>query len=925
MTQMHLHKRESYRSGETSPRADLGLRGWVLAGLLALFVFAIPAKAFALGPNAMIYPTGWNNNSVARGDDNTFPTVDLPFNMTWNGTTYSSVNINMNGNATFGTSFTEYNPNRLLSATGRNIMAPFWADVDTRNTSTGLCYYSDAASSTAVTVDGHTAFVVTWQGVARYNNTTSPLNYFQLVIVDRTDVNPGDFDFWFNYDQMLWDYPTAASNSYPHAGWAFSDGSASYELAGGGTSGAMIDGGPNALIAGSLNSGGQLGRYVFEVRSGALANEPPVITKSFNETDLEANTGGATPGRSGYSGATDATAVDPDGTVVSFTRDPVAGTFLPMGSNVVTWTATDNDGAVTVATQTINVVDTTPPTLPWAWSPTHTEGAWSSIGTMTAVWTSSTDSVSTVAGYSFDWTRDAPSLPDAVADAHTYTAGATTVVVVENQDFAGATFPADWTQAAANDGFLRLTATAGRYHLAARAAEVYASNNTTRRDYFYKTYDLRAFQSATLSWWDYHPVFNNAADLETVSYSTNGGTTWTNLYSATGNQAAWTQHSVALPNLSSNYMVRFGANVRANGHYVDWDEIGISAVAATPNSTTAAPGDGSWYFNVRSGDTLGNWNSPAESIGPFMIESYPPITTSNIPVGWTNSITSVSLTATDAGSGVDYTRYRYDGGGWADYSAPFAAGVDGTHTLDFYSVDNVGHIETAHTATLQLDTQAPSIPTSVTASAVGTTSVEVVWGSSIDTISGVDYYEVYRDGSRVATTALLLYTDTGITPGTTHTYHIVAVDRADNSSVDSANASATTPEAAIWLSMSTDAVDVGSINPGQASTVTSATTVKVGGVGNLTYDFWCSAADFDNADAMSQTPTMSVDALSYATFGQVGIPLQQFTLAPYKINTSVGTKYVWQHDYRFDYVLTAPWTSEPGTYTTKVLYTVVSH
>jgi hypothetical protein len=275
-------------------------RAWVLSGLIALCLFAAPTSAFALGPNAMIYPAGWNNNSVTRGDDNTFPTVDLPFDMTWNGTTYSNVNINMNGNATFGTAFTEYNPNRALSATGRNIMAPFWADVDTRNTSTGLCYYSDAASSTAATVDGHTAFVVTWQGVARYNNTASPLNYFQLVIVDRSDITPGDFDFWFNYDQMVWDYPTAASNSYPHAGWAFADGSAGYELAGGGTSGAMLDGGPNALIAGSLNSGGQLGRYIFQVRNGTLANEPPVITKSFDTTDVEANTGGATPGRSGY-------------------------------------------------------------------------------------------------------------------------------------------------------------------------------------------------------------------------------------------------------------------------------------------------------------------------------------------------------------------------------------------------------------------------------------------------------------------------------------------------------------------------------------------------------------------------------------------------------------------------------------------------
>jgi hypothetical protein len=702
-------------------------------------------------------------------------------------------------------------------------------------------------------------------------------------------------------------------------------GSAGYELAGGGTSGAMLDGGPNALIEGSLNSGGQLGRYIFQVRSGALANEPPVITKAFDTTTIQANTGGATPGRSGYTGAGDATAVDPDGTIASFTRNPAAGTFLPMGSNVVTWTATDNDGAVTVATQTINVVDTTPPTMPWAWSPTHVEGAWSSIGSITAAWTNSSDIVTGLAGYSFEWSRDATTLPDAVPDSYTYAAGLTTTTVIESQAFAAATFPADWTQAATNDAHLRLTATAGRYHLAARAAEVYADSNATRTDYFYKTYDLSAFQSATLSWWDYHPVFNNAADLETVSYSTNGGATWTNLYSRTGNQAAWTRQSVALPNLSGNYTVRFGASVRANGHYVDWDEIGISAVAATPNSTIGAPGDGSWYFNLRAGDLFCNWSTPAESIGPFMIESFPPITTTNIPATWTNSLPSISITATDAGAGVNYTRYQYDGGAWGNYTVPFAPGVDGTHTLNYFSVDNVGHVETTHTATLRLDRVAPTRPTTPTASAVSTTSVEVLWGSSVDTISGVDYYEIYRDGSLVATTALLLYTDTGLNPGTTYTYHIVAVDRADNSSAGSVVATALTPDAAIWLSMATDTVNMGAVNPGQASTVASATIIKVGGVGNLTYDFWCSATDFLNSDTMSVTPTMSVDSLSYVTSGQVSIPYRQFSLAPYKINTSVGSKYVWQHDYRFGYELTAPWTVDPGTYTTKVLYTVVAN
>jgi hypothetical protein len=126
------------------------------------------------------------------------------------------------------------------------------------------------------------------------------------------------------------------------------------------------------------------------------------------------------------------------------------------------------------------------------------------------------------------------------------------------------------------------------------------------------------------------------------------------------------------------------------------------------------------------------------------------------------------------------------------------------------------------------------------------------------------------------------------------------------------------------MSMSTDTVDMGTISPGLGSTLTSATTVKVGGISGLTYDFWCSAVDFSNGATSSVTPTMPVSTLSYATDGWVTVGLQPFSLAPYKLDTATGTSGVWQHDYRFDYVLNVPWAFDPGTYTTTVTYTVVT-
>jgi len=340
-------------------------------------------------------------------------------------------------------------------------------------------------------------------------------------------------------------------------------------------------------------------------------------------------------------------------------------------------------------------------------------------------------------------------------------------------------------------------------------------------------------------------------------------------------------------------------------------------------TTTNAPGEGSWYYNIRSVDAGGNW-SASTSYGPVDIDTVKPTTTSNAPSNWASATVSVSLTASDPSGPISYTRYKLDASAVATYSAAVSVSGDGTHTLLFWSADSAGNVEATNTATIRIDTTAPSTPTSVTASAVGTTSAEVAWTGSTDNISGVAYYAIYRNGSLVATTSATSYTDTGLSAGFTYPYYVVAVNAAGGRSANSNTASATMPSAEIWMSMSTDTVDMGTISPGAPSTLASATIVKVGGVGALTYDLWCSAVDFSNSATSSVTPTMPVNALSYSTSGWITAGLQPFASAPYKLDTATGSKYVWEHDYQFGYVLNVPWAFDPGTYTTTVTYTVVS-
>ena len=354
-------------SRPASRRSRVGVL--LIAVALGITVMLVaPPTLRAAGPNAVLTPAGYNANAIARGDDTSNLVVNLPFTMNWNGTTYNQIYINMNGNCTFGSGFTNYNPTTTLAASNQNIMAPLWADVDTRNTAAGQVTYSRTTAGSVPQVDGRNAFFVNWVGVASYNNQSTPTDSFQLVIVDRSDTGAGNFDFMFNYDQVSWDIATSASTTRARAGWGRAG--TGFELPGSGTAqgsaSALTDTAPSAtsLIQNSMNSTGQLGRYLWQVRAGTPPNIPPRVTV-VNRV-LEGN---APDSYTGYTGTGDATATDPDGTIASFTNDRPSP--LPLGTTNVTWTATDNSGAVTTATQSILVTDTTPPANPSLTSPSH--------------------------------------------------------------------------------------------------------------------------------------------------------------------------------------------------------------------------------------------------------------------------------------------------------------------------------------------------------------------------------------------------------------------------------------------------------------------------------------------------------------------------------------------------------------------------
>ncbi len=234
----------------------------------------ISASLLAVSASASPIVSGFNSNTLATCDDCFSGLTPLGFALNFYGSTYTGLYVNNNGNVTFGAGQSAYTPYGL-SASTQAIIAPFFADVDTRGA--GVVTYGTG------TYNGDAAFGVTYSGVGYYSGATDKLDNFQVLLVSRTDLGAGDFDIYFNYGSMQWETGDASGGNDGLGGACavvgYSNGTiaganeTTYELPGSGTCGALIDGGPNALS--SHTNDGVTGQYLFEDVNGVITVPPP--------------------------------------------------------------------------------------------------------------------------------------------------------------------------------------------------------------------------------------------------------------------------------------------------------------------------------------------------------------------------------------------------------------------------------------------------------------------------------------------------------------------------------------------------------------------------------------------------------------------------------------------------------------------------
>lgn len=271
--------------------------------------------------------------------------------------------------------------------------------------------------------------------------------------------------------------------------------------------------------------------------------------------------------------------------------------------------------------------------------------------------------------------------------------------------------------------------------------------------------------------------------------------------------------------------------------------------------TTAAPTDQtppSAPTNLQATGSIGaanlSWTPATDNIG---------ITAYNVYRSTTSGFTP------SAGNNIGQTAST----SYSDTAAPA-----GTYYYKVTAQDaaaNIGPESNEASATVLADTTPPTAPNALQTTSVGGQSVGLSWTASTDNV-GVTGYKVYRNGTFLANSASTSYTDSTVSPSTSYTYYVTAVDGATNESGQSNTINVTTTS--VTLAVDTQVVTHQS---SAASTITSpslTTTVP----NTLLVAFLTS----DGSSGTAQT------------FSSVTSPGLTWTLRK-RVNTQAGNSEIW--------------------------------
>lgn len=222
-----------------------------------------------------------------------------------------------------------------------------------------------------------------------------------------------------------------------------------------------------------------------------------------------------------------------------------------------------------------------------------------------------------------------------------------------------------------------------------------------------------------------------------------------------------------------------------------------------------------YRYRVRAVDAAGNlsaYSNASNATTQAPPDTTPPTISGVTLSGITQTGATISWTTNEsADTQVDYgptASYGFSTTLITTLSTSHSATISGLSAGTVYnyrvkSRDAAGNLATSVNNTFTTlsapDTTAPSVPTGLTATPTSENQIQISWTASTDapgsgqSVSGIYGYQIFRDGSLIATTSATAYLNTGLTAGTSFSYQVASVDNANNVSARSSSVGATTP------------------------------------------------------------------------------------------------------------------------------------
>ncbi|MGR9105799.1 MAG: DNRLRE domain-containing protein, partial [Gammaproteobacteria bacterium] len=224
---------------------------------------------------------------------------------------------------------------------------------------------------------------------------------------------------------------------------------------------------------------------------------------------------------------------------------------------------------------------------------------------------------------------------------------------------------------------------------------------------------------------------------------------------------------------------------------------------------------------------------------PRLLVTYTSAASGNLPpsAAFSYSASSLNVEFSDASNDSDGTIAGWswdfgDGNGSSEQNPSHGFASEGAYPVTLTVTDDGGANDSVTqnvSVAAAPDTEAPSIPSGLTASGVTTDSLTLSWTASTDNV-GVAGYIVRRDGVQVADLTTTSFTDTGLGSNTTYGYTVEAYDAAGNFSGQSTSVPMTTannPPSASFM-VATNQLTV---------TLTDSSTDSDGTIANWQWDF----------------------------------------------------------------------------------------